>query len=273
MNNLQPNTAAEQAAAAMTGHQYHCLASNEHIEAWRCAEPGTSIYAFDILITRYGIAVVGDIDNMTFSVGMNYGLEFLARDSVDCYMYGKLSQESREKEIDRAALLRFCCQNWLPLIAERIEKGSSDESIQSLESLLSGKQMPTAWIRRHTQDSWGELKDLRQFRHLVDALRQWDSEGVIAPQAMELEGIDLFDLSCTIESLDDLSCHDPQSVYHILQNAPYGACELSEWTFHQRSHGAMVRLNMINIAAKAIIQAKAEKLSTEKQPLKPNRSL
>lgn len=74
------------------------------LDAWRCQKPGTSSYAFDILITRFGISVQGDIQNISFRVGLSYGMPFLAGDDVAYYIHSKLEYGCDRKELDEDAL-------------------------------------------------------------------------------------------------------------------------------------------------------------------------
>jgi hypothetical protein len=88
-------------AETMVGHQHTCLARQDNLVAWRCQPPQDKAYAFDILITRSGIAVVGDIDNLTFSVGLGYGIEFLAGDDVIYYMHVKLIEVCEKRSFSK----------------------------------------------------------------------------------------------------------------------------------------------------------------------------
>lgn len=66
---------------------YTVLADTEQLKAWRCKAPGTTCYASDILITRFGIVIAGDINGLTFSVGLSCGTEFLAGDDISYYIH------------------------------------------------------------------------------------------------------------------------------------------------------------------------------------------
>ncbi|MCE6982871.1 hypothetical protein EI534_37090, partial [Pseudomonas frederiksbergensis] len=84
-------------------------------------------YAFDILITRFGIAIVGDIDGLTFSVGLSYGIEFLAGNDIGYYIHSKLEGHCREREFDedafRAALVTGVCNQ----VCEHIDEDQYGE--------------------------------------------------------------------------------------------------------------------------------------------------
>lgn len=253
MNNNQ--TLIERALENMSGHQYTNLASTPHLEAWRCARPGSSIYAFDILITRYGIAVMGDIDNLTFRVGSSYGLQFLARDKVDGYMIGKLSSESVEYEIDWQAVIKYCAFNWFSLFSERISNSWSAEQVEELASDLRGLDLPTAWLDPTWPDSSGlhgfdSLADMASVVSQIDAL---DLDSKVSKHSMDSDHVDLFSLTSTLESLQSLGDSDVANLEFILCDAVYGASELADWSFTKYSESLLVRLHMINHAAKAIV--------------------
>lgn len=85
------------AAENVANHTVERICGRGPTEVWRCTNNGSSIYGFDLVISRFGIAMYGDTDSLVFSVGFNYGIEFLARDSVCSYMISKLEAVYREK--------------------------------------------------------------------------------------------------------------------------------------------------------------------------------
>ncbi len=97
---LSRQSAVERAAECLKDHPYTVLADIDQLKAWRCKAPGTNCYTFDILITRFGTATLGDIDELTFSVGLSFGIEFLASDEIGYYIHSKLEQNCRERELD-----------------------------------------------------------------------------------------------------------------------------------------------------------------------------
>ncbi|HCA6674610.1 TPA: hypothetical protein ACG5BG_002973 [Pseudomonas aeruginosa] len=101
-------TEAERKARAsekLKNHQYTCLVKQPDVEVWRCKAEGTTAYAFDIMMTRFGIAVLGDIGDLTFSVGLGYGMSFLAGDDVTYYLHTKLN-ETHKKQVFSTTLFR-----------------------------------------------------------------------------------------------------------------------------------------------------------------------
>lgn len=139
-------------------HVPTCLVSNEQIEAWRYAKGGSSIYGFEIVTSRFGIAVYGDIGSLTFTVGKkSYGIPFLAGDDVSYYIHSKLARHCQEEELDheniRDVAVRHVCECWLGLdeFSDEIEESIKlplDEIIGRVEQLAhtidSGRVL--AWL-------------------------------------------------------------------------------------------------------------------------------
>ena len=96
----------ERAAACLKDHEYTVLADTDQLKAWRCKAPRTTCYAFDILITRFGIAIVGDINGLTFNVGLSYRVEFLAGDDIGYYIHSNPLEARRA--LPRARVRRGC---------------------------------------------------------------------------------------------------------------------------------------------------------------------
>jgi hypothetical protein len=104
MNEEQRIKLEADTAEWLKDHAYTELANSNGVEVWRCQKPGTIHLAFDISITRFGIAVMGDIGSLTFSVGASYGMKFLAGTDED-YIHGKLEASCKVTDFDRAAFI------------------------------------------------------------------------------------------------------------------------------------------------------------------------
>lgn len=105
------------AASRLDRHQYTRLTlPGSPLEAWRCKRPDTTNYAFDLVISRFGIASFGDTANLMFRVGASYGLPFLAGNDVEYYIHSKLDECCKKTELDdttyQQALLQTITQ-WL----------------------------------------------------------------------------------------------------------------------------------------------------------------
>lgn len=126
-------------------------------EIWRCTNNGSSMYGFDLVISRFGIAMYGDVDSLVFSVGSQYGIDFLVRDSVCSYMISKLEPEYRNKrELDedrlRKVLLEAGCrlleEEFIPYVPDGEDDynglpewlGSANSADQTWENLIDELQ-------------------------------------------------------------------------------------------------------------------------------------
>lgn len=95
----------ESCAELIKDHQYTLLAKTDDLEAWRAQKPGSNAYAFDLVMTRYGIAMYGDSGNLVWGVGASYGLKFLANEGDDDdYVFTKLDHSCQEKDLDEENL-------------------------------------------------------------------------------------------------------------------------------------------------------------------------
>lgn len=89
----------ESCGAKLNDHQYTLLAKTDSLEAWRAQAPGSTAYAFDLVMSRYGMAMYGDTNNLVWRVGASYGLKFLA-EADDHSAYMKLDDNCREEDLD-----------------------------------------------------------------------------------------------------------------------------------------------------------------------------
>ena len=111
-----------QAAENVANHTVNLICGNGSNEIWRCTNNDSSVYGFDLVISRFGIAMYGDVDSLVFSVGAYYGIEFLARQSVCQYMISKLESEYREKrELDEDSLHKVLTEAGCQLLEEKFE--------------------------------------------------------------------------------------------------------------------------------------------------------
>lgn len=156
----------DEAAEYLKNHQYRALVDADDVKVWRCQQPGTSAYAFDIMLTRYGIAVVGDIANLTFSVGLGYGLDFLAGDDVGYYIHSKLDEKCKTREFDEPAFRRALIDGICQRIADEAEFDAYEE-------------LPD-WVREEKErgpdgSHWMDLREfIRSEARKDDADDKWD---------------------------------------------------------------------------------------------------
>lgn len=101
------------------------------VEAWRFKKPGSGNLAFDIVVTRNGMAMFGDIDGLTWNVGASYGIDFLRHQSIG-YVHEKLEQHCKEVEIDKADIF----DNIISAITDVLDdNGVEHEDFQDIDGL------------------------------------------------------------------------------------------------------------------------------------------
>ena len=226
----------ERAAECLKDHEYTVLADTDQLKAWRCKAPRTTSYAFDILITRFGIATIGDIDGLTFNVGLSYGIEFLAGDDIGYYIHSKLEENCREREFDeeafRAALVTGVCSQ----VCEQIDEDQYDA-------------LPE-WMRndggRHEAGRWDELRSLVEDR--------------LAAFEYGEDGRDFWDaLNDRLYEADHVECVEQASMLMSEHHEVLGlGCDYWEITIDKPRDSLINRLYLINHAAKAIVAQQAE---------------
>lgn len=133
------------AAENVKDHTVELICGSGPNEIWRCTNNGSSMYGFEIAISRFGIAMYGDVDSLVFKVGSSYGIEFLARKSVCGYMISKLEEEYRNKrELDEDALRAALFKAGVSLFHNKFVTYVADESEDFVET--------PAWIMLAYQD-------------------------------------------------------------------------------------------------------------------------
>ncbi len=231
----------DRAAQNLAGHEYTCLAQQDNLVAWRCQTPKTTAYAFDILMTRFGIAVVGDIDNLTFSVGLGYGIEFLAGDDVTYYLHTKLSEVCKKRSFSEHLFREVLMRN----IAQALHEECEEEMFESLPEWL---QDPDRVDAIH----WPEFRQIvldkrRDMSHTDDRWMHWD---------------DLLDTAHEVTFTDEAMLFMRDNSEQLCLGDEYYENRVDE-----PSQGLVQCLYMINHAAKAIVAqiAKATE-AAETQP-------
>ncbi len=156
------------AAETLKNHVYTNLANQEGVQVWRCQEPGSTCYAFDIVMTRFGIAILGDIPNITFSVGLGYGMKFLAGDDITYYIHSKVDQVCRSREFCqdsfRVAIMQGICRRLLDACDDStwqllpdVLKYQDDITFAHWEEV---REAVRSHFRESTDDRWRHWDDL-----------------------------------------------------------------------------------------------------------------
>lgn len=217
------------AADNLSGHVYTQLTAGNGVEVWRCKAPRSTFYAFDIMMTRFGIAVVGDIDNMTFTVGSSYGMEFLAGKDIEYYIHSKLDAKCKDVEFDR--------DGWREQVVQcaisRIREISNDDELEKWP----------AWVEDHDQQSADILSEVVAFAWAMKEAEQdttwWDD---LHSQLSEAEDIEYTEAAMTFASEYGETMH---------------MCDLEQSSIEKTCESVFGKLYMINHAAKAIMAMKA----------------
>lgn len=248
----------EHAQEILATHVYTELANTPNLVAWNCQRPNSSCYGFDILITRFGIAIVGDIDNLTFRVGLSYGLNFLAGDDLGYYIHSKLDQHCKERELDEAVILDFCRRHWLEplqeLVSDWLEDDNDDQERRNeLVAALAKRGIKDAdqiaWI--DDEKAIDKIKSLDELRKIFYGI--WNTVSELEEFISEKrESFELYEIN---EAIDQISgTNSEHHLYEIISDAPEGDMEMSDWTFTKPSQSLIQNLYTINQAAKAILQ-------------------
>ena len=177
-------------AEDLAQHRYTQLVNENGVEVWRCARPGSSIYGFDICVTRFGMSMMGDIGSLVFYVGASYGINFLRHQS-DGYLHEKLDGDCKREVIDFDSIRDTVCG----CIAGRIDdEFPSDEipewiaEIPDKGATLEQAEQLIEWMqeREEAEDErlpFGELIEAVDYvEHFADGR---DSETVLAYEFLQ----------------------------------------------------------------------------------------
>lgn len=189
------NRIQDEVAKEMANHTYTKVASGEGSVVWRCERKGSSVYGFDLLISKYGMSMIGDINPVNWRVGLNYGLPFLAR-KISRYELSKVESTSVKKVLDTTLLKGVVFCEIAPLLED-----------------VMGDKYPLETTCPNYDDSERQFDLLSE---LVSSLRHQDEEYCefaceLADEAFELFQ-DMRDLSDDTASIDE--------AYRLLTNFP-----------------------------------------------------
>lgn len=222
---------AARIAEDLAKHQYTQLVNENGVEVWRCAQPGTSCYGFDICVTRFGMSMMGDIGPLVFGVGSLYGINFLRHQS-DGYLHEKLDSDIKRQVIDFDAIRSTVCE----CIASRID------------GQLWSDEVPE-WIR-DIQDKGATLEQAEQ-------LVEWMQEREAADDE-RLPFAELIEVIEEVETFADGRDSEVVLAYDFLQQHEelIGGSDLWETTISKPCPQLMARLYYLRHAANAIMAIK-----------------
>jgi hypothetical protein len=237
----------------MEGFEYRQVVSSdqETAEIWRAERPGSSDMAFDIVVTRYGISVFGDMGALVFNVGAQYGIKFLAGDDVRGYIHGKLDDMCKKEELDPRRAVQLVAQGvvdyldavWYGPAKAGVPDGGIHQAAEALRKSLG-------------TDPAGALEN---FMTACQGHEEAGWEGFHA-------GFQPGDVAQRIQNLliDVRNEKDPQEVRRILDDCSsefYGVFDdLSGCQLTAPAQSLMTKLYMVNLAAKQIMAGKQVEL-------------
>lgn len=229
------------AAENLSNHAYTQLIADSGVEVWRCMAPKTTSYAFDIMVSRFGIAIVGDIDNLTFSVGISYGIEFLAGDDVTYYIHTKLSECHKKREFSETKFKEVIASHICQEIAELIDD-------EDFEALPDWAKVPCRIVG---DQHWSDLRTLVSDQTVIDDAADiwstWD---------------DLLDTASEIGFTEEAQ------LFMRDNSEPLGLGD--EWYEHRIDEvceGLIDELYMINHASKEIMSIKKAAEAEQSKPV------
>jgi hypothetical protein len=204
------------------------------VEVWRCKQPGTTNYAFDIMMTRFGIAVMGDIDNLTWTVGHSYGMPFLAGKDVTYYIHTKLDQCHKEVEFCEPKFKQAITNSMCRLI---VEQASSED--------IADDDFPPFLLQGHDDELVGDscFNALKDYVHDKSSTYgdDWDTR---------------YDLLREADNISDVT--EAQLFMRDNEEALGIGCEWYEISISVVSESLINELYLINAAAKKIMAIKQQ---------------
>ncbi|MCT8164976.1 MULTISPECIES: hypothetical protein [unclassified Pseudomonas] len=233
MKDQERSELAARVAEDLAQHQYTQLVNENGVEVWRCQQPGTRVYHFDICVTAYGMSMFGDIGGLIWNVGASYGINFLRHQS-DGYLYEKLDESSRRQVIDFDSVRDTVCT----CIVGRIEEE------------FGADQIP-AWMAGIPDQG----ATLEQAEQLGEWLRERDES--------DDDRLPFSDLADVIEEVETFAeGRDAEIVlaYDFLHNneSLIGGSDLWETTISRPCPKVMASLYYVRHAASAIMAIKEQ---------------
>jgi len=215
----------------LKNHEYKCLVQTKDLIAWRCKAPHTTIYAFDILITRFGIAVVGDLGNFTFRVGMDYGIPFLAGDEINYYILSKLDENCKVREFN----VKYFYQVLKEYLTAWIYENLIEEMEEDVETEIN-----------KTVEKF--IKEPNCFKEVISYIEK---------NSCFFKSDKVNNLLTTIIDLDYLDMNS-QTIHDWLNEneKAFGMSDSWEYSFESVDESTLFKLYMINHAAKEIMKMK-----------------
>ncbi|WP_256825365.1 hypothetical protein [Pseudomonas juntendi] len=233
MKEQERSELAARVAEDLAQHQYTQLVNGNGVEVWRCQQPGTRVYHFDICVTAYGMSMFGDIDGLLWHVGADYGINFLRHQS-DGYLHEKLESTCKREVIDFDSIRDTVCS----CIVGRIDEEFDADQIPALIAGIPDQGAT-----------------LEQAEELVEWLRERAAE--------DDERLPFSDLADVVEEVETFAGgRDTELVlaYDFLMNneSLLGGSDLWETKISKPCPNLMARLFYVRHAANAIMAIKEQ---------------
>lgn len=233
MKEQERSELAARVAEDLAQHQYTQLVNENGVEVWRCQQPGTRVYHFDICVTAYGMSMFGDIDGLLWHVGADYGINFLRHQS-DGYLHEKLESTCKREVIDFDSIRDTVCS----CIVGRIDEEFDADQIPALIARIPDQGVT-----------------LEQAEELVEWLRERAAE--------DDERLPFSDLADVVEEVETFAGgRDTELVlaYDFLMNneSLLGGSDLWETKISKPCPSLMARLFYVRHAANAIMAIKEQ---------------
>ncbi len=201
-----------------------CEKSN--CEIWHCGAGTSSSYAFDICIMPMGIAICGDIGELTFNV-YNRGIDFLAGRDIGYYIHSKLSHNCRERQ--------FSEEKFYSHVVDWILSSFEDKS----------------FIDDFIYEEFEKLQQDGNFADFFEKCRRMYFDSDTSSDEHDY----LSDLDDFVEAVKEVC--DSRAAHELLNQTDFLSFDDSwEFDFTEMNDGLWFKLNMINHAAKQIMNIK-----------------
>jgi hypothetical protein len=188
---------------------------------YHCHKPGTSNYSFEIFIGKMGIYAGGDINSLVFRVAR--GIDFLAGDDVDYYIYSKLDHiYLDQKELSKCLIESFLRETLWEAVEDLSVPNELESPPDNLEDTVkyykdNNLNVPSWSMASNKDDKHTKAWDLYQYLY---------------------------------------ECSDLIEAYRIIYGSPLYQGEMP--SIAQPSESVMFTLYMVNHAAKKILFQEAK---------------
>lgn len=238
--------------------EYECIARGDektHAEIWRCKEPGSFEYAHDVMVTKMGITVVGDMDPLVFRV-TGRGMDFLAGNDVEHYIYSKLDESSRDQVLDMSAvyaMVAHAVSDHLALIWVDTWEGDEKDSPMNTEIgplVTDLREAPSKGDKDASKKALDALLTILAEK-APEPSESWPPEGRMARRSAVRER-----LGALLDDLQDVRTIDQLPNALSSADGIFGDPDLEDLTCPSES--VLTRLHVLNIGAKRIMEIQRE---------------